>query len=641
MAEAAADKTLKPPRALGSLVYSLSSSSGASTARDPTSWATHAYSQVDSVRALRTELHATKKKGYETTLNPSNSPIGSPVRPPPQALRKADANTHVLEDKLKRRVEKEKFIATALAAGMTSMEQTSFRLKKSNFELQRVSGQLWAYINVSEKRMELRCKRAPEELVKDCFQDALEKEHALLLKEHEEMGKHIIAGEELRKAVEEGVTEMQNNKLTLHVDRSPFPYEFLKSMTDLEVSVRTCVVKAGAALNHAQDSVEKSRMKTTQAMKRRISELEQMRKHIDSEIKQSNSAISTAQQDLRKMGKLLKEKASQAENKLEGSGLDFHTFNSRAKLSFDVLSNVRGKIKAAAYTGHAGRQLDVVFSRFDTDGSGQLDEDEVRSALRRALKIPPSVITDAEVSGLCATLDADDSGSVSIAEIIDFLNSDIDMQALKDTYAKTQAILDQLVEQHTRLVQRLQAVTNAWKIDRSCLTVTPIKGLELDTLPTKPDKAEPGKRKKPLEPRVCEKVRTKIQQAAWAGGERGADQLQELFNQFDADGSGQLDDDELRRALRFNLKIPSYSISDAEISSLCAVLDADNSGAISVSEVMEFIGPAPTSTTGIASGKSIRLKGGRRVWEGSAEHKEQQAQQESGQYKYTTSRRLL
>merc|ERR1719191_1233214 len=133
---------------------------------------------------------------------------------------------------------------------MTSMEQTSFRLKKSNFELQRVSGQLWAYINVSEKRMELRCKRAPEELVKDCFQDALEKEHALLLKEHEEVGKHIIAGEELRKAVEEGVAEMQNNKLTLHVDRTPFPYEFLKSMTDLEVSVRTCVVKAGAALNH-------------------------------------------------------------------------------------------------------------------------------------------------------------------------------------------------------------------------------------------------------------------------------------------------------------------------------------------------------------------------------------------------------
>merc|ERR1712151_177585 len=64
-----------------------------------------------------------------------------------------------------------------------------------------------------------------------------------------------------------------------------------------------------------------------------------------------------------------------------------------------------------------------------------------------------------------------------------------------------------------------------------------------------------------------------------------------LFRRLDKDGSGQLDDSEFRRFLRSTLKIPIYAISDAEISSLCASLDADQSGAISISEVMDFIGP--------------------------------------------------
>jgi hypothetical protein len=174
------------------------------------------------------------------------------------------------------------------------------------------------------------------------------------------------------------------------------------------------------------------------------------------------------------------------------------------------------------------------------------------------------------------------------------------------------------------LVQRVQAVTNAWKLDRECLTVTPIKGRELDTLPAKPDKADPNKRKKPLEPRVRERVRSKIQQAAYSDGERTMEQLQALFDHFDEDGSGQLDDDEVRRALRFKLNIPSYSISDAEISSLCAGLDADRSGEISISEIMDFIGPEPevNKAMGNVVRKSVRVKGGQRVFEGSAEYKE-------------------
>merc|ERR1719162_108883 len=89
-----------------------------------------------------------------------------------------------------------------------------------------------------------------------------------------------------------------------------------------------------------------------------------------------------------------------------------------------VLADLRAKIKAAAYTGSHGRQLNVLFGRFDRDGTGNLDEDEVRRALRRACRIPPSVVSDAEIGSLCGLLDEDNSGSVSIREIIDFLCAD-------------------------------------------------------------------------------------------------------------------------------------------------------------------------------------------------------------------------
>merc|ERR1711865_753720 len=91
------------------------------------------------------------------------------------------------------------------------------------------------------------------------------------------------------------------------------------------------------------------------------------------------------------------------------------------------LEALRVQIKAASYTGVFGRQLDVVFSRFDKDSSGELEDDEVRQALRRVLKIPPSIVSDAQISSLCAALDSDNSGSVSIQELIDFVGPESDI----------------------------------------------------------------------------------------------------------------------------------------------------------------------------------------------------------------------
>merc|ERR1712139_472468 len=102
------------------------------------------------------------------------------------------------------------------------------------------------------------------------------------------------------------------------------------------------------------------------------------------------------------------------------------------------------QIKSASYTGVFGRQLDVVFGRFDKDGSGQLDDDEVRQALRRVLRIPPSTLSDAQIIDLCSALDTDHSGAVSIQELVNFVGEDSEVS--HRTGQKVQSISRQAAE---------------------------------------------------------------------------------------------------------------------------------------------------------------------------------------------------
>lgn len=85
---------------------------------------------------------------------------------------------------------------------------------------------------------------------------------------------------------------------------------------------------------------------------------------------------------------------------------------------------VRARIKGAAYVGVGGRNLETLFQQLDKDHSGQLEDAEVKSALRRVLKIPPSSISDQQIGSLCALLDADNSGNVSVEELVSFIEAD-------------------------------------------------------------------------------------------------------------------------------------------------------------------------------------------------------------------------
>ncbi|CAE8664668.1 unnamed protein product, partial [Polarella glacialis] len=93
-------------------------------------------------------------------------------------------------------------------------------------------------------------------------------------------------------------------------------------------------------------------------------------------------------------------------------------------LSAAVIETLRMRVKAAAYAGHMGREIQALFGRFDRDGSGKLEADEVRQALRRGLRIPKNVVSDEEIMSFCDMLDLDGSGDISIAEIVEFVGRD-------------------------------------------------------------------------------------------------------------------------------------------------------------------------------------------------------------------------
>eukprot|EP00929_Paragymnodinium_shiwhaense_P122829 TRINITY_DN9599_c0_g1_i4.p1 TRINITY_DN9599_c0_g1~~TRINITY_DN9599_c0_g1_i4.p1 ORF type:complete len:871 (-),score=207.53 TRINITY_DN9599_c0_g1_i4:273-2885(-) len=228
-----------------------------------------------------------------------------------------------------------------------------------------------------------------------------------------------------------------------------------------------------------------------------------------------------------------------------------------------ALEKLRAHLKAASYTGVGGRELGVVFGRFDADGSGSLGYEEVRSALRRTLKVTKSMLTDAQISSFCKQLDTDKSGAVSIGELVSFIGADsaVSQRTGKSIFG---AMLDPVGLS-------------------SGVGESPRKtGQDWQNKPPRPYKP-------PLQPDAIIKMREKIKSAAYTG--HLGRQLDVLFSRFDKDGSGQLEDEEVRQALRRSLRILPSEISDAQIFSLCALIDADNSGSVSIKELVDFIGP--------------------------------------------------
>merc|ERR1712232_1169943 len=131
-------------------------------------------------------------------------------------------------------------------------------------------------------------------------------------------------------------------------------------------------------------------------------------------------------------------------------------------------------------------------------------------------------------------LDADESGTVSIDEIVDFVGVEPEMSQ------RTGNILSPRLSQRSPRPRR----------------VAPLSGDMLDM------------------------IRAKMKASSYAS--TGGRSTTVLFNRFDKDGSGQLHPDEVRKALRKVLRISPEVITDNDIAALCAMLDRDGSGSVGV-----------------------------------------------------------
>mmetsp|Transcript_29142 Transcript_29142/g.53175 ORF Transcript_29142/g.53175 Transcript_29142/m.53175 type:complete len:756 (-) Transcript_29142:62-2329(-) len=578
------------------------------SARDE--WVSRTQEQVITARSLRQQLHRKKIEQLQAEFADTSLDAGD-ASATNNSPRRCGQVTRILEDRLKRRTKREQNIAQTLALRMECMAETSFQVGKRIEQLQRLSSNLWTAINLAQKRIDMRAQRPADEVVDDEVNEALEQEKVDVLEAHSAIGEQLEAGKQMREATELARAHMLKEKLTLHTDRTVWPEEFLGRTASLEEDASQYQRRAEAAIKDAEDVQQRALRRSVDCLKRHLEKMESLRKQLAQEAMENRFALDDAQRMVDRLDKEIKSLKANPERRLreQDGTLDTTTLGTSAAplseeqelLAGDIdqstLGRVRAKIKAAAYTGKSGRQLDVLFTRMDRDRSGQLDEDEIRRMLRRVLRIPPTVISDPEISAFCVALDSDHSGTLSIKEIMDFLENDADLVALEEEHDKMRAMLKQLQEVQEKILANYRAKGAAWKIDKSALAANAIHSQELDVSPSVLMK-RPNRKQRPLEPRVVERIREKLRSSVQAAG----GELQELVEPYAKEGA--LTSQSLRQALRLSLQVPMYAISDTDVNSFSNHLKSEGTGTIAVKDLVDFVGATPETKSSSRCGST-------------------------------------
>lgn len=362
----------------------------------------------------------------------------------------------------------------ALLAGIGS---TRITLRRCISDLKQQGGAVKAFLSVCNKRIELRSQRPATELFQDSFDEALTQEQSVYLTVQESLSTQAQAGQEFTKPLETTAKELQAARLTLHTDSSGCAEKLAVEASELFHSAEQYCRDGSTLLEEVRGLMQHVREQSCAMMKKQITQTYDLRLQIESDMSITTNTISDAELHLAKIEKQLRLSLAMPEREIDCGG---DGRNDKLSAKTGVLATLRAKIKSAAYTGPGGRNLDVIFGRFDKDRSGELDDEEVRVAIRTGCKIPPDVITDVDIVALCELLDSDSSGSISIAELVDFLLADVDVQDLRDQIELKTDTLERLkvAQEQTLLDFRSKSMT--WRINEACAKVTPIKGLALD-----------------------------------------------------------------------------------------------------------------------------------------------------------------
>lgn len=591
----------------------------ASTCSDHATWKAQLNQQVSSARALRRQAHLyLRKELLESGAADCelHSPSSSSWRPAARTswCGSSSSISIAAEDRKKRRQIVEKDISAIVVDRLETSDVAVRRVTAVIADLQRTAGRRAAQQSVTDKRLELRAKRPQSENVLDALQVALQVEQESHVKAVEVLATRVREAQVLVENLKSAHGELNRRRHTMHVDRTEQLqqlHQFLDSIKAMEGTAAEFCSGSGDLIKRLVAEGNTLVVKTTEALKKRVAEMVEHRRTLESEVWETQATIFETERVLSKAVNGLNNgdnsterhfgQEFEADLEVDGAiGCD-DTEQGSTSLTSGLnqarVTKIRERIKSAAYG--AGRQLDVLFSRLDRDGSGELDEGEFRRAIRRTLRMPASVISDAEISLVVHALDLDKSGNINIRELIRFFEAECSSVLLRRQRASASALLQQLRGSKLQLEEDLRNKTLAWKLDDSCLKVTPIKGLELDVLPP-PGSARGGARasrilatrRRLLPPDKLRRLQAFLNAAAY-GGNHPCTELDAFLSRYDSVGSGFLDDQDFQRALRHGLRIAEKVLTDLEAASLFDALKEPQSDGITVADLAAFIGPPP------------------------------------------------
>ena len=280
------------------------------------------------------------------------------------------------------------------------------------------------------------------------------------------------------------------------------------------------------------------------------------------------------------------------EDTAEMKALRRRTKERQAKPGFDeaVIGKLRSRLRAATL-GTAPAEL---FASFDRSGDGHLDARELTALIRKELKIPTDRLSDADVSTLVRWLDDDGTGSLSIAELADFVErgaatfnagpdggeQDERVAGLKwgeraEDSAELKAAKAETAAKAARAKEKPPAAVELPQVSRK------------DLPKAKAADRRRGKRALRIDPDTAHRVQVELLRAVKPLGDDAA--RRKFFESFDASGDGALDASEMRPLLRKQLRVAADMVSDDDIAALVNALDDDGSDSVPIAELLDFV----------------------------------------------------
>ena len=186
-----------------------------------------------------------------------------------------------------------------------------------------------------------------------------------------------------------------------------------------------------------------------------------------------------------------------------------------------------------------GADWPSLFRRLDKDGSGGIEERELAKLVRTDLRIPIADVDDAQVSLLFEVVDVDGNGRIDLSELLAFVAAEAEDEPTRRRRPRPQAAATATAEQLKVLQSRLHAAAYT------------MGGKDWPTLFKRLDKD--GR---------CLCFEGRVGMRIDKGG----------------DGSGGVEEKELLKLVRTDLRIAPTELDNALLSKLFRQLDRDGSG---------------------------------------------------------------